>query len=213
MGYLVWGEYGNWGLDHTKASALHTFLPEWLESVERDFNSPALIGWCPFNETWDLHGHQQYDDILKHTYLVTKAIDPTRPVIDTSGNFHVMTDVYDLHNYKQDVALFAKDFEAMATGGDVYETFPNRQKKYEGQPYFISEYGGIWWNPNDENGWGYGNRPESVEEFVDRYVGLADVLLKKIQISVPYVIRNFMMWNKNKTVFIFMIERLSLILK
>ncbi len=212
MGYLVWGEYGNWGLDHTKASALHTFLPEWLESVERDFNSPALIGWCPFNETWDLHGHQQYDDILKHTYLVTKAIDPTRPVIDTSGNFHVMTDVYDLHNYKQDVALFAKDFEAMATGGDVYETFPNRQK-YEGQPYFISEYGGIWWNPNDENGWGYGNRPESVEEFVDRYVGLADVLLKKIQISVPYVIRNFMMWNKNKTVFIFMIERLSLILK
>ncbi|WP_304942533.1 glycoside hydrolase family 2 protein [Vallitalea guaymasensis] len=177
MGYLVWGEYGNWGIDHTKASSLHTYLPEWIEAVERDYNSPALIGWCPFNETWDLHGHQQYDDILRNIYHVTKKMDSTRPVIDTSGNFHVVTDIYDLHNYKQDVELFAKDFEPMANGGEVFESFPDRQK-YDGQPYFISEYGGIWWNSNDESGWGYGDRPESIEEFVNRYVGLTEVLIK-----------------------------------
>jgi len=104
-------------------------------------------------------------------------VDQTRPVIDTSGNFHVVTDIYDIHNYKQDVELFAKDFEPMANGGDVFETFPNRQQ-YSGQPYFISEYGGICWNPNDENGWGYGDSPKSIEEYAERYVGLAEVLLK-----------------------------------
>lgn len=37
LGYLVWGEYGNWGIDISTAVGLGIFLPEWLESVERDF--------------------------------------------------------------------------------------------------------------------------------------------------------------------------------
>ena len=36
---------------------------------------------------------------------------------------------------------------------------------YGGQPYFVSEYGGIWWNPGqqDTQAWGYGGegRPKS----------------------------------------------------
>lgn len=50
-GYLVWGEHANWGLDINRGSSLLNFLPEWCETVERDFNHPAIIGWCPFNET------------------------------------------------------------------------------------------------------------------------------------------------------------------
>ncbi|MBO4217873.1 MAG: beta-galactosidase, partial [Clostridia bacterium] len=48
MGYLVWGEYPNWGLDHSYAESVYGMLPEWLEEVERDFNHPSIIGWCPF---------------------------------------------------------------------------------------------------------------------------------------------------------------------
>src|SRR5690606_34201956 len=90
MGYLVWGEHANWGLNITNAEGLSRFLPEWIEAVDRDFNSPALVGWCPFNETWDLNGTKQDDEVLRITYEVTKALDKTRPVIDTSGNFHVV---------------------------------------------------------------------------------------------------------------------------
>ena len=50
-GYLVWGEHANWGLDINREGSLLNFLPEWSETVERDFNHPAIIGWCPFNET------------------------------------------------------------------------------------------------------------------------------------------------------------------
>lgn len=188
LGYLVWGEYANWGLDITTPLGLEVFLPEWMEAVERDFNHPSIIGWCPFNETWDKGrtrgpvetgiGSRQDDEILRIVYNVTKAIDNTRPVIDTSGNFHVVTDIFDIHEYEQDVQKFAARFEPMKSGGDVYVTWPQRQR-YEGQPYFVSEYGGTWWNTDckDESGWGYGNKPKSEEEFLARYEGLTTTLL------------------------------------
>ena len=38
LGYLVWGEQGNWGMDPSAPDGLKNFLPEWMEAVERDFN-------------------------------------------------------------------------------------------------------------------------------------------------------------------------------
>lgn len=174
MGYLVWGEHANWGLDHTVPESLHYFLPEWLEIVERDFNHPSIVGWCPFNETWDMHGKKQYDESIRLIYLATKAADPTRPVIDTSGNFHTQTDVYDVHDYDQDVESFEKKYKNLKNG-EIHETFPHRQK-HNGEPYFVSEYGGAWWGKG-ENGWGYGKSPMSEEEFAARYVGLTGALV------------------------------------
>ncbi|AIQ16879.1 beta-galactosidase [Paenibacillus sp. FSL H7-0357] len=178
LGYLVWGEHANWGLNITGAESLARFLPEWLEGMQRDYNHPALIGWCPFNETWDRDGTKQNNDVLRIVYEVTKRMDPTRPVIDTSGNFHVVTDIFDLHDYDQNPQTFRERYEPMKDGGEVFNTFPDRQT-YEGQPYFISEYGGIWWNPQqkDEKSWGYGDRPATEEAFIERYEGLTQVLL------------------------------------
>ncbi|MEK4206335.1 MULTISPECIES: glycoside hydrolase family 2 protein [Paenibacillus] len=178
LGYLVWGEHANWGLNITGADSLSHFLPEWLEGMQRDFNHPALIGWCPFNETWDRDGVKQHNAVLQIVYDVTKRMDPTRPVIDTSGNFHVATDIFDLHDYDQNPQTFRDRYEPMKHGGQVFNTFPDRQT-YEGQPYFISEYGGIWWNPQqkDEKSWGYGDRPTSEQMFIERYEGLTNVLL------------------------------------
>lgn len=175
MGYLVWGEYGNWGLDVSDPAALGSMLTPWLESVDRDFNSPALVGWCPFNETWDYQGRPQNNLVLLSVYKATKAADPTRPVIDTSGNYHVQTDIFDVHDYEQDVEKFAEHYAPMITGGPVYN-WCGRQS-YGGEPYFVSEYGGILWNENMEEGWGYGKAPKTREEYAERYAGLARVLL------------------------------------
>jgi hypothetical protein len=177
MGYLVWGEHANWGLDITTPMGLRQFLPEWMETLERDFNHPSIVGWCPFNETWDRDGSKQDNEVLRIVYNVTKAIDTTRPVIDTSGNYHVVTDIYDIHDYDQNPESLAAKLEPMKTGEGAYNTFEKRQS-YNGQPYFVSEYGGIWWNPGDEKGWGYGSRPKSEEEFLSRYKGLTEALLK-----------------------------------
>ena len=177
LGYLVWGEHANWDLDVSDYAALHVFLPEWMEILERDFNHPAIVGWCPWNETWDVEGRRQRDENLAVTYLVTKQMDPTRPCIDTSGNYHVMTDIFDLHDYDQNAETFRRRYQRF-TRENVLEDNHGSRQTYGGQPIFISEYGGIKWDVDGGiPGWGYGEGPGTEEAFIERYRGLTDTLL------------------------------------
>lgn len=186
MGYIVWGEYANWGLDYSSAKSVAVFLSEWKEAVERDFNHPSIIGWCPFNETWDYHGRRQYDELLSTVYDFTKTADPTRPCIDTSGNFHVKTDIYDVHDYSYDTEFFKSNYDRLVTENELYEHVlndnPGRQK-YGGQPVFVSEYGGIKWEADSSvKSWGYGKDVKTPQEFADRYCGLTQALLSNKKI-------------------------------
>lgn len=161
-GYIIWGEYPNWGLDHSDPMAIYSILPEWEEEVRRDKNHPSIVGWCPFNETWDQNDHHQYDDLLRYIYRTTKAMDPYRPCIDTSGNYHVETDIFDVHDYNQDPVSWKENYDGIMTTGILYDRFlvmeekagangiPKRychhyQDYKKGQPTFMSEYGGIRW--------------------------------------------------------------------
>jgi len=73
----------------------------------------------------------------------------------------------------------------MKRGGDAWHNFPRaagaaqHDAPWKGQPFFVSEYGGIWWNPEqkDEKAWGYGERPKTEAEFLDRYRKLTETLL------------------------------------
>lgn len=175
LGYLVWGEYPNWGLDHANPAILPPVLLEWMEAIERDFNHPAIIGWCPFNET---PGNQSAE-VIRAVYRATKQMDPTRPVIDTSGYIHVETDIYDCHNYEQDPAVFAATFEEFKNSEKAWRNYPDHDAPYRGQPYFVSEYGGMAWDPAQAEtaGWGYGNRPKTEAEYIERYRALTQSLL------------------------------------
>lgn len=172
LGYLVWGEFPNWGLDITTPAGLEIFLPQWAEAMHRDFGSPALIGWCPFNETWDFGGVRQDDGVLAEVYRYTKTADPLRPCIDTSGNYHVVTDIFDIHDYEQDPKAFAAHY-----AGGPHVTFGDRQR-YGGEPYMVSEYGGARWDPSGGAGWGYGSDPRSEDEFAARYEALTRTLMQ-----------------------------------
>lgn len=190
MGYLVWGEFGDWGcrepggpgLDNQRPDA--SYITQWLEAVERDRNHPSIVGWCPLNETFQKR-HDRItvlDDVTRGMFLATKAADPTRPVIDASGYAHRVdeTDVWDSHNYEQDPASFRAAMAPLAEGKPYANQGDEWSLPYRGQPYFCSEFGGIWWNPAAEQGaesWGYGQAVASEEEVYDRFQGLVDVLL------------------------------------
>ncbi len=182
LGYIVWGEHGNWGLDWSKFDSIRYFLLEIEEEIERDFNHPALIGWCPYNETWDIDGRKQDDDSLRVVYRTVKAMDKTRPCIDTSGNFHVETDIFDIHDYEQDYHIFKENYDKLFKENSLYDRFPEKQH-WKGEPVFMSEYGGIRIELKDpaendhKKAWGYGNAATSYEEFYERYAGLTDALL------------------------------------
>ena len=175
LGYLVWGEFPNWGLNEGDIGGLNAFLPGWMEAVKRDYSSPALVGWCPFNET----GERRRADTFKNVYNVTRAIDPYRPIIDTSGYVHVITDIYDVHDYDQNPHTMKQRYKSLETGEGKVFVNNETHERYEGQPYFVSEMGGIFWDISEKGSddWGYGKAPEDMEEFYKRFKGLIDVLL------------------------------------
>lgn len=201
LGYLVWGEYPNWGLDHAHPLSTETYLNQWSESVERDFNHPAIIGWCPFNETWGYREEREKNALLTSLYKLTKRLDPTRPCIDSSGNYRVLSEVYDIHDYDQDTQSFQARWDGLTdrireTGGVVpaedpfFNSAPEGpsgrapffNQPYDNQPIFVSEYGGIRWPDDTVEGWGYGNAPATPEEFFARYKGLTEALLNNPEI-------------------------------
>ena len=182
LGYMVWDEMGNWGLDHTRPENVYNILPEWLEELERDFSHPSIIGWCPTNETWDLHGAQQYNPLLDMIYDVTKQIDKTRPTITSSGSYPTeRTDVHDVHDYEQNPEKFREYYSEIDKGivrDQLMRMNPKRQISKAHLPIFVSEYGGIKWVASeDASSWGYGESVKSEDEFFERLEGLTDVLL------------------------------------
>jgi len=196
LGYLVWGEFGDWGCNlggpnGDNQQPTTAYVTQWLEVLQRDHNHPSIIGWCPLNETWQLLTDRitQLDDVTRAMFLATKLADPSRPVLDTSGYSHRVpeADVYDSHNYEQDPAKFAEAVGGLATGSPYTNTHNGLLSlPYAGQPYFVSEYGGIWWNAelaasnsgrDREISWGYGDRVRTEEEFYSRFAGLTDALL------------------------------------
>ncbi len=192
LGYLCWGEFADWGTGPHKAEEDYvqpgtTFVSQWLEADERDYSHPSIVGWCPLNETWqDLTDRVNgLDDLTRAMFAATKLADRTRPVLDTSGYSHRIaeTDVYDSHDYEQDPAKFRANQAGLAHDKPFINTGLEGRTwslPYAGQPYFVSEFGGIWWNPKakpGEDSWGYGQRPKNLEEFHARFAGLCDVLL------------------------------------
>jgi len=196
LGYLVWGEFGDWGVSENGPAGQNqaptaSFVGEWLEALRRDYNHPAIVGWCPLNETHQvMHDRTTVlDDVTRALFLATKNADRSRPVLDASGYSHRVSeaDVFDSHDYEQKPERFAQQHAGLATD----EPFVNTGSEgpfsvpYRGQPYFVSEFGGIWWNPelaatehgNSDSSWGYGQRVADEDELYERFAGLVGALL------------------------------------
>ncbi len=171
-GYLTWGgEFGDWGgvsgmgADGRQPAA-HRLLHRRVDRGRRPRHQPSLDHRLvpPLNETHQvLHDRlTQLDDVTQAMYDATKLADPSRPVLDASGYSHRVrgADVYDSHSYEQDPARFRAEQSGLADGRphvNRRELGPDEMPfadgsyslAYAGQPYFVSEYGGIWWNEQE----------------------------------------------------------------
>ena len=194
LGYLTWGEFADWGLDFGQPAAIHNHQREWREIVLRDRNHPSIVVWTPFNETVGAARSQPaaHHQALGETYALTKALDPNRPCHDTSGYVHVITDVFTVHDYEQNPETFGERY-ARVDPSDPDAAYVSQEEhsiRWDGRrPYVVDEYGGTWWvegsdegGTDREDGWGYCNRPNSIEEVYERIEGLSAVLL-----SQPYI--------------------------
>jgi beta-galactosidase/beta-glucuronidase len=176
-GMLVWGE--------TPAAytfsdrAMRNFLREWQDIVRQNGSHPCIIAWTPFNESWGIP--QVRTDRAQQLFCeavcqMTRAMDPTRPVISNDGWEHTKTDIVTLHDYTEKGEDFSerygKNREAILSGqcshNGTHFAFADGYT-YSGQPVILSEYGGIAFCSGKDGTWGYGNAVQDEEAFLRRY--------------------------------------------
>ena len=96
-----------------------------------------------------------------------------------SGYCHTRTtDFYDVHDYDTDPVSIREKYKKIKETEEQPDSFTkNRHQNYiNGEPLFISEYGGIGLSVGD-GAWSYGNASKTEEEFHERYRGLTEAIL------------------------------------
>lgn len=186
-GILVWSEMAAAYGFHDDAA--EEFTREWMEIVRQNYNSPSIITWTPFNESWGLEhiftdkSQQRFTEAIYH---LTKTFDPMRPVIVNDGWEHTVSDIITLHDYAENGSDFADrytDKDAVLANQYPFNLSRYAMAKgypYRGQPVIISEYGGIAFT--SESGWGYGNQVKTEEAFLKRFEDVTSAIK-----SLPYV--------------------------
>lgn len=188
-GVLVWSEMAS-AYEYDDC-AVTEFTREWMEIVEQNYNHPCIITWTPFNESWGI-GQVRTNRTQQHfteaVYHLTKSLDRHRPVIVNDGWEHTVSDILTLHDYEETGELLKErymDCKDQILSGELAHNHANLAFaagfEYRGQPVIISEYGGIAFDGGQE-GWGYGNKVASEEEFISRF----EAVTKAIQ-ELPYV--------------------------
>jgi beta-galactosidase/beta-glucuronidase len=197
MGYLTWGESASWGISlwrhegtgnaNGRLAAMLNFLHEWREIVERDLNHPSIITWTPLNETSTPVNLSEHRSFITEIYDVTRLIDSTRPVNDTSGYCHVKTDLWTVHVYRKNVEELKQALEP--ENREVFCHFPEIEVEYSGQPYINDEFGGFMYIPSErqkaaDNSWGYyGMDLKSDDEFCAKLAEQVDYMLELENLS------------------------------
>lgn len=181
LGLLLWGEMAN-AYAYT-AEYAERFTREWMEAIERDRNHPCLVVWVPLNESWGVPNigiDKQQQAHAASLYHLTRALDPTRPVVSNDGWEHAITDLCTIHDYSWQRETLAAHYASAEAAVQV--TPANRSifasgYEYEGQPILVTEFGGISFLQDGQKGWGYSGASDQAD-FARR---LADVVHPLLQ--------------------------------
>ena len=165
LGFIVWGECASFISYDTNAG--HRLMNEWYEIVNRDYNHPSIITWTCMNESWgveDIRINKQQQAYALSLYYFIKSLDTTRLVISNDGWESVTTDICGVHNYAHgqvhEVDKYNKFVEDLMTTDSLEACMSANRYTYalgyknEGEPYILTEYGGIAYSTKG-NGWGY----------------------------------------------------------
>ena len=186
MGMLVWGEAANAYVYSDRAAEM--LSREWLAALRRDYNHPCIITWVPLNESWgvpDLDRSAQQRDFVRSLYHLTKALDPTRPVIANDGWQHAVGDIFGVHDYAPTGDMLRERYADRAAVDRTFrEVRPHHhpllgeEGELDEEPIIISEYGGLAFAPGAGEDWfGYGQFADA-DELLARYEELTDALLE-----------------------------------
>ncbi|WP_205288716.1 glycoside hydrolase family 2 protein [Leifsonia aquatica] len=187
LGLLLWGE----------APAAYRFSPtaverltrEWLEALDRDRSHPSIVTWVPMNESWgiqDVAADPAQQAFARALVQLTRAIDPTRPVISNDGWEHLESDILSVHDYDHDPDTVRDRYRdaaaaaALRTGvGPAGRAMVLTDAFDPSAPLMLTEFGGVEFQPDRTNApddsWGY-STATTAEQFEGALRGLYGAL-------------------------------------
>jgi len=186
LGLLIWGEAP--GAFEFTTSAMHALTQEWLELVRRDRSHPSIVTWVPFNESWgirDLLVDPAQRAFSRGLSDLTRAVDPSRPVISNDGWEHTQSDILTVHDYEADPDRFRARYADNAALATLFGGYgpSDRMMMAEGTadigraPVMVSEFGGIKFERSPAApSWGY-STSATTEELEAHLRGLFGALL------------------------------------
>jgi hypothetical protein len=122
--------------------------------------------------------------VVEALYHLTRALDPTRPVIGNDGWEQAAFDILGIHDYSFSGAELHRRYESQAAiARTIAEVQPGRRPillegaRHEGQPVMITEFGGISYRPEAGEEWfGYGT-VGSPDAYLAKYRELVEAIL------------------------------------
>lgn len=181
LGLLVWGEMAN---SHTFTDqSIKRMTSEWQEAIERDYNHPSIVAWVPLNESWGVPRLKRDPRQVHHLvsmYYLTKSIDATRLVISNDGWEHAISDILTIHDYAGEKDVLTERYSALES---VLKFTPADRSlyvkgfQYHDEPIMVTEFGGIAYQKNEWQGWGY-TSASSDDDFIKRYDNVVSSLLE-----------------------------------
>jgi len=185
LGILVWGETP--GAYEFSATAVQRLTREWMEAVDRDVSHPSIVTWVPFNESWGIQ--HVADDPAQQAYSraltdLTRALDPSRPVISNDGWEQQNTDILTVHDYEGDGAVLARSYADDDAREQLLTRFAPAGRRQlvggwgdAGQPVMLTEFGGVNYQPGAAraDGWGYTSADDG-DDWVARVTALYDAV-------------------------------------
>jgi hypothetical protein len=190
LGVMVWAEMAN--AYEFSETAVDRLTREWIEVIRRQYSHPSIITWVPFNESWgvpDLPGDAAQRDFVRGIYHLTKALDPTRPVIGNDGWEHVAGDIWGIHDYALDGGALRERYGTPEAVDEALKGRPQHHRAVleddvrNGRPLILSEFGGITYTPQPGTPWfGYGS-VSGDDQLLSKYEELVSAVLDSPSIA------------------------------
>lgn len=186
LGLLLWGEVP--ATYRFSSTAVERLTREWMEALDRDRSHPSIVTWVPMNESWgiqDVAVAPAQQAFARALVQLTRAIDPSRPVISNDGWEHLESDIFSVHDYDHDADSIRDRYRDEAAANALRRgTGPAGRPMVltdafdAAAPLMLTEFGGIEFvldglAPGDS--WGYSSAA-TVEQFEAALRGLYDAL-------------------------------------
>ena len=196
LGVMVWGETAN-AFEHSP-TAMARLTTEWLAVLERDASHPSIVTWVPLNESWGVADGAVVPAQRSFTTAMaelTRAIDPSRPVVSNDGWEHTDSDLLTVHDYTSSGAVLEQRYGDLAglervlagpgpSGRTVALAHRGRAATAAGDvPVMLTEFGGVRYEPERSAGAGEGSWGYSTARDADDFAARVGELYEAVRAS------------------------------